>query len=130
MKVHTAFQLQDIHKIDEEKETFEFTGVLTLKWMDKRQAFDPAEAGVSTKVYQGAFQFNELSPAWYPQVVLANASGLDDSSAVVLLVESDGNSTLIQTINAIAAAKLNLRRTPFRLSASGSGFRSLWLRCE
>ena len=113
VKVRTAFQLLDINEIDEEQETFQFTGVLTLKWMDKRQAFDPTVAGVSTKVYQGAFQVNELSPAWYPQVVLANASGLNNSSAVVLLVESDGSSTLIQTINAIAEARLNLRRTPF-----------------
>ena len=113
VQVRTAFQLLDIHEIDEEKESFEFSGVLTLKWLDKRQAFDPAEAGVSVKVYQGAFQVNELSPAWYPQVVLANTSGLDDSSAVVLLVGPDGNSTLIQTINAIAEARLNLRRTPF-----------------
>ena len=113
VKVRTAFQLLDINEIDEEQETFQFTGVLTLKWMDKRQAFDPTVAGVSTKVYQGAFQVNELSPAWYPQVVLANASGLNNSSAVVLLVESDGSSTLIQTINAIAEARLNLRRTPY-----------------
>lgn len=113
VKVRAALELLDIHEIDEDKETFEFTGVLTLKWMDQRQAFDPAHAGVQTKVYQGDFQCNELSPAWFPQVVLTNTSGLNVSSAVVLLVESDGNSTLIQTINANAAAQLNLRRTPF-----------------
>ena len=101
VKVRAAFQLLDLDEIDEEKETFEFTGVLTLKWMDQRQAFDPAKAGTDTKVYQGAYQCNELSPAWFPQVVLANASDLDARSAMVLLVESDGNSTLIQKINAI-----------------------------
>ncbi len=63
VKVHTAFQLLEIHGIDEVKETFEFTGVLTLKWMDKRRVFDPVEAGVQSKVYQGAFQVNELSQA-------------------------------------------------------------------
>ena len=67
----------------------------------------------SIESLSGCLQVNELSPAWYSQVVVTNASGLNVSSAVVLLVESDGNSTLIQTINAIAEAKLNLRRTPF-----------------
>ncbi len=113
VEVSAAFHLQDINEIDEEKEIVEFTGVLTLKWLDKRQAFDPVEAGVQEKVYQGTFQFNEISPAWYPQVILKNVSELYETSAVVLLVEPDGSSTLIQTVNAIAEVDLDLRRTPF-----------------
>ena len=74
--VRAAFHLQDINEIDEEAETFEFTGILTLTWQDRRQAFDPKEAQTEEKIYQGDYQFNELSPAWYPQVILANESGL------------------------------------------------------
>ena len=113
VKVRAAFHLLDITEIDEETETFEFSGVLELQWMDERQAFDPAVEGVGEKAYQGDYQFNELSPVWYPQAVLANVSGLYDRSAVALRVKPDGRSTLLQSINAIAKAQLDLRRTPF-----------------
>ncbi len=113
VRIRVAFHLMDIHGIDEENETFEFTGVLTLKWLDKRQAFDPADAGVDEKIYQGDYQINELSPAWYPQVVLTNASGEFEKSAALLRVEPNGSTTLIQTVNAIADTELDLRRTPF-----------------
>ena len=65
--VRAAFQLKNIDEIDDEAETFQFTGVLTLTWQDKRQAFDPNKERVQEKIYQGDFQFNEISPAWYPQ---------------------------------------------------------------
>lgn len=113
VKVRATFHLLDITEIDEEAETFEFSGVVELQWIDKRQAFDPAVAGVDVKVYQGDYQFNELSPSWYPQVVLANVSGLYEESAVLLRVRPDGRSTLLQTVNAIAKSQLDLRRTPF-----------------
>jgi hypothetical protein len=60
--VRTSFEFHNIDEISKEKETFEFTGVLTLRWHDKRQAFDPAVVGVSEKIYQGDYQFNEISP--------------------------------------------------------------------
>lgn len=111
--VHAAFHLKDVNEIDEEAETFEFTGVLTLRWHDKRRSFDPDAIGIDEKVYQGPFQFYELSQAWYPQVVLSNTSGMFEKSAVVLRVQPDGSCTLIETINATAETKFNLRRIPF-----------------
>ena len=111
--VRTAFHLQDINEIDEEAETFEFTGILTLTWQDRRQAFDPKEAQTEEKIYQGDYQFNELSPAWYPQVILANESGLYEKHSVLLRVKPDGTSTLVETINAVAEVTLDLRRCPF-----------------
>ena len=86
--VRAGFQLRDINSIDDEAETFEFSGVLTLKWQDPRQAFDPAETGVKEKIYQGDYQFNELSTGWYPQIFLANQSGMFESSH---LVASEGS---------------------------------------
>lgn len=111
--VDASFQLRDLNAIDDEAETFEFSGVLQLTWRDERQAFDPAELGADEKVYQGAYQFNELSPGWYPQVVLVNESGMFQKHGVILTVRPDGSSTLIETINATAEADLNLRRYPF-----------------
>jgi hypothetical protein len=111
--VRASFHLQGIDDIQEEAETFQFTGVLTLTWRDKRQAFDPARTGVDEKIYQGEYQFNELSPSWYPQVVLANEAGLYEKGGTILRVKPDGTSTLIETIDAIAKTTLNLRRYPF-----------------
>jgi len=113
MVVHPTFHLLAIHKIDDEAETFEFSCLLTLVWKDPRQAFDPALEGVAEKVFSGRFQFNEISPAWYPQVVLANAAGTDESQGVLLRVKPDGTSTLFQTIHSIARSDLDLRRYPF-----------------
>jgi len=111
--VRASFQLRDINEIDDAAETFEFGGVLKLSWKDERQAFDRATENVSEKIYQGAFQFNEISPAWYPQVVLVNESGLYETLGVILRVRPDGTSTLVQMINARAEADLDLRRYPF-----------------
>jgi len=111
--VRASFHLQDINEIDDEAETFQFTGVLTLTWQDVRQAFDPGQEQVEEKIYQGSYQFNELSPAWYPQVVLANESGLFEKHGTLLRVRPDGTSTLIETVNAVAEADLNMRRYPF-----------------
>ena len=93
-------------------ETFELAGVLTLTWHDPRQAFDPAVVGVDEKIFQGAYQFNELSTGWYPQVVLVNESGLYQKSGVVLRLRPDGTATLIETLNAAAEPKLDMSRFP------------------
>ena len=111
--VTADFQLQDINSIDDEPETFEFTGVLVLRWKDPRQAFDPKVIGLNEKIYQGDYQFNELSPSWYPQVVLANDCGLYERDAVVLRVGPDGPSTLTTTINAVVETDFSMRLYPF-----------------
>lgn len=111
--VRTSFALRDINDVDDERETFEFGGVLRLTWHDERQAFDPAEAGVEEKVYQGDYQFNEVFTGWFPQVVLVNEPGAYDKRGVVLRVRPDGTLTLLETVDAVAEAELSLRRYPF-----------------
>lgn len=120
--VGARFTLRDVNEIDDDAETFEFTGVLALTWRDPRQSFDPAAAGVGEKVYQGAFQFNELSPAWYPQVVLANESGMFQKDGVVLRILPDGTSTLIETVDGVVEAKFDLRRLPLDAQALDAVF--------
>jgi hypothetical protein len=111
--VRAGFELNDVNEIDDGSETFEFSGVVTLEWQDRRQAFDPVAAGVQEKVFQGAYQFDEISPGWYPQLVLVNEAGLYQTSGVVLRVRPDGTSTLIQTLNAVAEAEFDMRLFPF-----------------
>ena len=111
--VRAEFEFQDINSINDEEETFEFTGILALTWKDPRQAFDPEVAGVGEKVYQGDYQVNEISPSWYPQVALANESGLYETDAVIIRVRPDGTSTMVTTVSAIAETDFSMRRYPF-----------------
>jgi len=113
VEVRASFHLLDLQRIDDEAETFEFSGMLTLVWKDVRQAFDPVKEGISEKLFHGEYQFNELSPSWYPQVILANASQIPETQGVLLRVSPDGTCTLIQDLHAIAREELNLRRYPF-----------------
>jgi hypothetical protein len=111
--VRARFVLHDINEINEGTETFEFAGVLTLTWRDPRQAFDPAAVGVNEKVFQGAYQVNEVSTGWYPQVVLVNESGMYQKSGVLLRIQPDGTSTLVETLNAVAESEVDMTRFPF-----------------
>ncbi len=111
--VRAGFDLRDINEINDEAESFEFEGVLTLEWRDERQAFDPAAEGVNEKLYQGDYQFNEVFTGWFPQVVLVNESGLYEKHGVVLRVCPDGALRLVETVNAAAKTNLDLRAYPF-----------------
>jgi hypothetical protein len=110
--VRASFKFHDINEIKDELETFDFSGVLMLKWHDPRQAFDPVAEGANEKVFQGNYQFNELAAGWYPQVVLINESGMYQKSGVLLRVQPDGTSTLIETLNATAKSEYNMTRYP------------------
>jgi hypothetical protein len=112
-EVRASFHLLDVQRIDDEAETFEFSGIMTLSWLDERQAFDPVAAGVLEKLYHGDYQFNELAPSWYPQLILANVSQIPEAQGVVLRVAPDGACTLIQDLHAVARNELQLRRYPF-----------------
>ena len=111
--VRTSFEFQEVSEIDDLAETIQFVGILRLVWKDERQAFDPDRTGLKELVFQGSYQFNELSPAWYPEVVLANASGLYEQHGVVLRIKPDGTSILTSVINGVAEVDLDMRRYPF-----------------
>lgn len=113
IEIQASFWLLSVNSIDSETESFQVSGTLTLAWRDSRQAFDPEVAGVREKIYQGSYQFNELAPAWYPQVVLANEFGMLDKRATLLRVQPDGTSTLVESFTCAARAKLDLRKLPF-----------------
>ena len=111
--ITASFVLHDINFVDDEAETFDFTGVLKLSWHDPRQAFDPEIEGIEEKMYIGNYQFNEVFNGWWPQIVLVNESGMYDKHGVLLRVLADGTLTLIETVNATAKTDLNLRLYPF-----------------
>jgi hypothetical protein len=111
--VSVGFFLSDVNEVDERRETFEFEGILTLKWRDPRQAFDPGKIGVSERTYQGNYQFSEVFDGWWPQLILANESGGFASQAVLLRIAPDGAATLVSELRAVAEMPMDLRRFPF-----------------
>jgi hypothetical protein len=111
--VDIGFYLSDISEISEEDETIEFEGILTLRWRDPRQAFDPEETGYREKFFQGGYEFAEVFSGWWPQVFLANESGKYERQGVLLRIGPDGDMTYIEEIDAIAEARVDLRRFPF-----------------
>ncbi len=111
--VQAYFELHDLNEINNEEETFDFSGVLTLRWHDPRKAFDPVAEGMEERVFQGDYQFKELAAGWYPQVVLVNKSEMYQKGGTVLRIQPDGTSTLTETLNATAKAELEMRRYPF-----------------
>ena len=111
--VRAAFQLLNISRIADESEEVAFSGVLTLVWKDARQSFDPEKEGMTEKVFSGAYQFNELAAAWYPQVTLANAAGQYESQAIILRIMPDGTTTLSEKLEATARVDIDMHRLPF-----------------
>lgn len=125
VEVGISFHLLDVHAIDDEAETFDFSGILQLNWKNERQSFKPEEVGAQELLFHGDFQFNELSPSWFPQVVMSNAVSRPESSGILLRVEKDGSSTLTQMIHAQARSPLQLRRFPFDTQKLVASFRIL-----
>jgi len=113
VKVRASFDLQNVHLIDDETETFEFSGIIKMVWKDSRLAFNPAQAGCQEKVYNGAFQFNRVSPGWYPQLVLANTAGIHKSHGIVQRVKPDGICTLYEMLTISAKTKFDLKKYPY-----------------
>lgn len=111
--VDVGFLLSNINAINEEEETFDFEGVLSMHWRDARLAFDPAETGYDQLYYQGSYQFNEVFSGWWPQVYLANEAGRFDREAVLLRVTPEGDVYYNEEIDAVAKSSLNLARYPF-----------------
>ena len=113
LEVQARFFLSDINDINEQAETFEIKGLLTLQWRDERFVFDPEKEEVSEKRYQGVFQFLEEYNGWWPQLVLSNGVGTIPLQSVALRISPDGNLLFIQEITAVVESPMDLRRYPF-----------------
>jgi hypothetical protein len=113
VEVRASYRLEDVTDIDDRDETFSFTGTLVLEWRDERQAFDAGEAGVKEKVYQGRYQFEEVAPAWFPQMALVNQHGGCETVATTMVVQPDGRCRLTTVLAATAETDFRMRRYPF-----------------
>jgi hypothetical protein len=123
--VKAGFVLYDVNEVDEERETFEFEGVLVLAWHDPRLAFDPAVEGAAERVFKGGYQFTELFDGWWPQVIMANQSGGFEAQGMVLRILPDGSAWYVEEIDAVAEAQMDLRRFPFDRQSLAASFKVL-----
>ncbi len=82
--------LADIIDMDEVEESFQAEIILIAEWKDPRLAFDAQAEGRDYKLFQGAFQFNELFAGWWPQLLIVNEIGSGDVNALRITVQSDG----------------------------------------
>ena len=113
VRIQTMFFLSDINNIDDLNETFEIKGLMELRWMDKRQAFDPDVEGMDFKLFQGTFQFLEVYTGWWPNLIAANGIGSIPFQGVSLRIEPDGEMIFLQEISAILKSPMDLRKFPF-----------------
>ncbi|MEE2702618.1 MAG: hypothetical protein VX614_01215 [Myxococcota bacterium] len=111
--VSVGFVLVDLNEINERKETFEFETLVTLRWHDPRQAFDPSEAGVHEKYYEGAFHVAESYVGWWPQLGLENSAGTFERHGELLRIQPDGSMRYVYMLHATAEWPLELKAFPF-----------------
>lgn len=123
--VAVGFYLIDIVDINSDEKTFEFEGILSLRWNDPRLAFDPAAVGTDEKIYQGKYQFAEIFDGWWPPLVLRNESGRYERQEVLLRVGHDGSVTYVEELQALAEANMDLRLIPFDAQEFGVTFEVL-----
>ncbi len=113
VKVSVGFFLSDVTAVDERREAFTFEAILTIKWQDPRQRFEPEAIGARERTYQGDYQFFEVFDGWWPQLILTNESDGFEAQAVLLRITPDGAATLLSEIHAVAEMPMELRRFPF-----------------
>ena len=113
VEVVVGLHLIDFVDINTDEKTFEFEAILTMRWEDRRLAFDPAEVGADEKIYQGNYQFAEIYDGWWPPLMLRNESGRYEREGVVLRISPQGSVTYVEELQAVAEADMDLRRIPF-----------------
>jgi hypothetical protein len=111
--VSIGLYVADVPDLDEDEKTFAFEATLSLHWRDARLAFDPAAEDTGEQVWQGDYQFGEVFPGWWPQLVLRNEAGQYERQSVTLRVRPDGSVSYEERLQAVAEANLDLHAVPF-----------------
>jgi len=111
--VKCAVLIVDVVDIDDVNESFQAEVAILASWQDPRLAFDSRVEGTEVKLFQGAFQFNEVFKGWWPQFVILNEVGRDEPKAITLTVLPDGTVRYREQRNVVLETPMNLRTFPF-----------------
>jgi Neurotransmitter-gated ion-channel ligand binding domain len=120
--IDASFHLNKIISINDKEETFTIAGLLKMHWKDPRLAFDPASSGQSEKFHQGAGQFNEVPPWWFPQIALKNPADALTTDVISLRVKPDGTCTLVSALRISARSDFVMRKYPLDSHALAAVF--------
>ena len=112
LPVSIGLYVADFPDLDEDEKTFQLEATLSLQWRDDRLAFDPVTEGADERIWQGGYQFAEVFPGWWPQLVLRNEAGQYERQSVTLRVRPDGSVSYEERLQAVAEANLDLHAVP------------------
>lgn len=105
--------LADIIDLNELEENFQAEFIIVAEWQDPRLAFDAAEEGTDTKLFQGEFQFNEVFAGWWPSLLILNEVGSGDVNALAIEVKADGTVLYKEQRNVTLETPMKLQKFPF-----------------
>lgn len=111
--VKCGLMILDVIDIDDVNETFEAEIAISASWHDPRLAFDPQAEGTDRKLFQGEFQFAEVFPGWWPQLLIINQVGRGDTSAIKIEIAPDGRVTFLEQRNVLLETPMALYDYPF-----------------
>jgi len=132
VEVQIGFHVFDITDVSEKDETIDFDGAIYMRWMDPRQAYDPADFGYSAadfppgdysrsppRLYQGDFAVKEVFEGWRPRIKFANGIADRQKTFMAVGVWPDGSVGYTDHFQAKAETPMNLRRFPFDQQSLG-----------
>ncbi len=111
--VKCGLMILDVIDIDDVNETFEAEIAISASWHDPRLAFDPQAEGTDRMLFQGEFQFAEVFPGWWPQLLIINQVGRGDTSAIKIEIAPDGRVTFLEQRNVLLETPMALYDYPF-----------------
>jgi hypothetical protein len=113
VRVSTAVRIIDITQIQETAGLMNARIELTFRWQDRRQAFDPVKEARSHKDYFGEPAIARLRQMWTPAIEIENLSGAPRQDQAGLIIDANGEITLVRRIDATFRVGIDMASFPF-----------------
>ena len=126
LPVSVEFRVVSITDVNEQDETIDIEGFLSLRWRDSRLAYELSDVGLSDdapmpdgysrtprRTYVGVFEVVELFRGWRPYVWIPNGIGDRVKTNVVIAIWPDGMTEYGETFSTTVETPMDLRKYPF-----------------
>lgn len=113
VRVHIAFRVLDVSKIEVTTGLMSAVVELTQRWNDPSLRFDPVQYGAGRKDFTEGQATEKLSNMWSPTVALENQISVARIDAASLSVFANGDVMLIRKLDADFRAQIELSAFPF-----------------
>lgn len=108
-----ALMVNNIERIDDQKEQFTADFFVYYTWKDVSLAFDPKKIGSVRKEYNNEVATRKIHEIWSPHIMITNLVGKPQQVTRGLKIYSDGTIIYSQHIVGTFAAKFNFSSFPF-----------------